>query len=131
MAFFKVGQHIEELNTGIRNFIKAKLDYYELRAFKEGMRASTRIVKLFVYGSVLFMFLTFLSIGVSIIIGRALEDYALGFLIVAGFYLVVLALVLSFGHYIISRILVRIVSKELRDDKTIIQKRMDDDKENE
>lgn len=88
MAFEKIAEQTEEIQKEAQAYIKNTAAYYKLWGFKVAMKSTTMILKFALIAISLTMVLFFCSIAAALAIGTALESYALGFLIVAGFYLV-------------------------------------------
>jgi len=93
MAFEEIKEHTEEIQKEAQAYIENSVAYYKLWGFKVAMKSTTMIFKAVLIGISLMMVLFFCSIAGAFAIGNALGSYALGFLIVAGFYLVVSGLV--------------------------------------
>lgn len=111
MAFSKISHRIDQLKVNIYDYVNTKLEYYELKLFEKATKSIAKLVKLLVYGSIFLMFLGFLSVGLAILIGRAIGDLSYGFFIVAGVYLVLFVCFMTFGKHFISNLLLRKFSR--------------------
>jgi cytochrome c biogenesis protein CcdA len=93
MAFEEIKEHTEDIQKEAQSYIENSIAYYKLWGFKVAMKSTTMIFKFVLIAMSLTMVLLFCSIAVAFAIGNALGSYAFGFLIVAGFYLIVSGLV--------------------------------------
>lgn len=87
MAFEELKEHTEDIQKQAKEYIENSVAYYKLWGFKVAMRSTTMILKFALIAMCLTMVLLFCSIAVAFAIGKALDSYALGFLIVGGIYL--------------------------------------------
>lgn len=88
MAFEELKENTEEIQKEAQSYIDNTAKYYKLRAFKLAMKSTTMILKFALIAITLTMVLFFCSIAAAFAIGNVIGSYALGFLIIAGFYLV-------------------------------------------
>jgi hypothetical protein len=88
MAFEELKENTEAVQENAKAYIESSLAYYKLWGFKVAMKSTTLMVKFFLISICLLIVLFFVSIAVSLAIGNLLDSYPLGFLIVAGIYLV-------------------------------------------
>lgn len=116
MAFGSLTENIQKATDKTQEYIKNMAEYYKLRLFKSSMKGAISLVNLLVIGSIILMVLAFLSIGVAIWIGEAMDNRAAGYFIVAGFYFVVLLLILIFGRKEIEKYMLIKFSKQVFDD---------------
>lgn len=93
MAFEELKENAESIQEHSKAYIESSLAYYKLWGFKVAMKSTTLMLKFFLISICLMIVLLFVSIAGSLAIGDLLHSYPLGFLIVAGVYLV-LALLL-------------------------------------
>ncbi len=94
MAFEELKEHTEDIKDQATAYMESSLAYYKLWGFKVAMKSTTMIFKFTLILLCFSMVLLFCSLAAAFAIGAALDNYALGFLIVGGFYL--LATVLLF-----------------------------------
>lgn len=87
MAFQDIKDDLEQIQEESAAFIERNLAYYKLWGFKVAMKSTTIVLKFFLIVLFAGLFVLFGSIAVAIVIGRSLDNYVYGFLIVAGFYL--------------------------------------------
>lgn len=87
MAFSELKENVDEIHEETKAYIDSTIKYYKLWGFKVAMKSTTMIFKFILITICVMMFLLFVSIAASLAIGSALESNTLGFLIVAGVYL--------------------------------------------
>ena len=95
MAFNELKENIEDIQESTKAYIDSSVAYYKLWGFKVAMKSTTLIIKFVVIALFLLIFLLFVSIAGSLALGEFLGSTAIGFLIVAGIYLI-LAILLFF-----------------------------------
>ncbi|WP_299101389.1 hypothetical protein [uncultured Winogradskyella sp.] len=89
-------------------YVKASHQYFKLKIFQQLTLSLSLMTKVLVVGSLVFAGLVFLSIALALEIGKSVNSFALGFLIVGVIY-VVLSLALymmrtKFNSAIIKRV---------------------------
>ena len=103
MAFEELKEHAEDIQDQAKDFIESNIDYYRLRGFKMAMKSTTLILKFILISIGLLLVLLFCSIAGAFAIGQYLNNYALGFLIVGGIYLVLTGLLFLNKDKIVER----------------------------
>ena len=93
MAFDELKENVEDIQENAKAYLESSISYYKLWGFKVAMKSTTMILKFFLISICLMIFLLFISIAGAIALGQMMDSYPIGFLIVAGIYLV-LALLL-------------------------------------
>jgi len=93
MAFEELKENMEAIQENAKAYLESSLAYYKLWGFKVAMKSTTLLVKFFLIAMCLMIVLLFVSIAVAMALGQLFDSYPLGFLAVAGIYLV-LALLL-------------------------------------
>jgi hypothetical protein len=88
-------ENVDNIQENTKAYIETSLAYYKLWGFKVAMKSTTLMVKFFLIAFCLMIVLLFISIAGALVFGEMLNSYPLGFLSVAGIYLV-LALLLYF-----------------------------------
>jgi len=88
-------ENVDNIQENTKAYIETSLAYYKLWGFKVAMKSTTLMVKFFLIAFCLLIVLLFISIAGALVFGEMLNSYPLGFLSVAGIYLV-LALILFF-----------------------------------
>lgn len=89
MAFEELKEHTEDIQKQVHSYVENSVAYYKLWGFKVAMKSTTMVLKFALIAMALTMVLLFCSIAAALAVGNALGSYALGFLIIAGFYLVI------------------------------------------
>lgn len=103
MAFSEITDSINQTGNKIQDYVESMAEYFKLRLFKSAMKFSTALVNMLVIGFIAFLFLIFVSIGGALYLSSVIGNPFAGFLIIAGFYLLVLILTLVFGKAFIER----------------------------
>ena len=88
MAFEELKENTQAIQENTKAYIESSIAYYKLWGFKVAMKSTTLMLKFFLISICLMIALLFISIAGSLAIGNLLNSYALGFLIVAGIYVV-------------------------------------------
>ena len=88
MAFEELKEHTENIQDQGQAFVESTIAYYKLKGFKLAMKSTTMIVKFVLILLCFLMVLLFFSIAGAYAIGQYFDNFALGFLIVGGIYLV-------------------------------------------
>jgi amino acid transporter len=93
MAFEELKENTEAIQENAKAYIETNIAYYKLWGFKVAMKSTTLMLKFFLIAMCLMIVLLFISIAGAMALGQLFDSYPLGFLAVAGIYLV-LALLL-------------------------------------
>ena len=115
MSDKKLGQHLNNLSDDAKTYIKSEIAYYKLDAYKKLIKATSLILRIFVNSGILILVFAFLSVGLSLFLGKLLGFYYMGFLIVAGFYMLIYILMLIFGKSIIEKKVLKIYNQIFED----------------
>lgn len=112
MAFEEVKENVEDLGRQAKELLDANIRYYKLYAFRKINKAGKTVFTALFLGIMLLIVLMFLSVAMALGIGYALNNFAYGFLIVAGLYIVVtIIMYYTIGKYLEKRILARLSRK--------------------
>ena len=95
MAFEELKESTQQIQEETKAYVESTVQYYKLWGFQMVMKSTKMIVRFLLLGFFLMIALLFGSIAAALAIGNAIDSIALGFLIVGGFYFVVIVL-LSF-----------------------------------
>jgi len=95
MAFEELKNNVNDIQENTKAYLDSSIAYYKLWGFKVAMKSTTMVIKFFLIAVFLLIFLLFVSIAGAVLLGELVASYALGFLIVAGIYLL-LAVLLFF-----------------------------------
>ncbi|SDR92125.1 phage holin family protein [Christiangramia echinicola] len=117
MAFEKVSNSVHDLNSNVQSFLHSNSEYYKLKAFKQGMKGATSLVRFLVMGFLLSTAGVMLSFALAIVISEAIGVPSSGYFIIGGFYLIVFVLIFIFGKEPIEKLVLRKFSKAVFDDK--------------
>lgn len=93
MAFEELKENVDSIQENAKAYLESSISYYKLWGFKVAMKSTTMIIKFFLISICLMIFLLFISIAGAIALGEMMDSYSIGFLIIAGIYLI-LALLL-------------------------------------
>lgn len=104
--------NFRDYTSALEDYIESSISYHKLDLFKKVMKGVVAGSYQLILGFFLLIALLFLSIALSIFLGELLESIALGYLIVGGFYLLVMILCSFFLKRIMEKILVRRASKQ-------------------
>ncbi|MFV8328149.1 competence protein [Flavobacterium sp. ZS1P14] len=91
MAFEELKENTEDIQEQVHAFIKSNVSYYKLWGFKVAMKSTTMILKFTLIFLCFSMVLLFCSVAAAMCIGKYLDSYPLGFLIIGGVYLIATA----------------------------------------
>jgi hypothetical protein len=92
MAFEELKENTEDIQEQIQGYIQSNVAYYKLWGFKVAMKSTTMILKFTLIFLCFSMVLLFCSIAGAMAIGKYLDNYPLGFLIIGGTYLLITSL---------------------------------------
>lgn len=95
MAFQDIKDDIGQIQEETKALINSNVAYFKLWGFKVAMKSTTIVLKFLLIMLFATLFILFASLALALVIGNAMDNYVCGFLIVAGFYLL-LAIFVSF-----------------------------------
>lgn len=84
------GKHIELLYNKVKEYTETTIELYKLNAIDAAADVLSSIVSRIVFVLVFALFTLFINVTISLLIGNLLGAYYWGFLIVSGFYLIIL-----------------------------------------
>ncbi|TBX71200.1 competence protein [Flavobacterium silvisoli] len=93
MALEDIKDNLEDIQDNAKAYVETSLAYYKLWGFKVAMKSTTLAVKFLLIALCLTIVLLFVSVAGALALGDILGSYPLGFLFIAGIFLV-LALLL-------------------------------------
>lgn len=111
MAFEELKESTQKIQEETKAYVESTVQYYKLWGFQFIMKSTRTIVKLILIGFFLMIAFLFGSIAAALAIGNALDSMALGFLIVAGAYFILVLLILFLRLRFIERPILRTFSK--------------------
>jgi sterol desaturase/sphingolipid hydroxylase (fatty acid hydroxylase superfamily) len=89
MAFEELKENTENIQEQAQAYVESNIAYYKLWGFKVAMKSTTMILKFILIVLCFLMVLLFCSLAGAFAIGKALDNYPLGFLVIAGVYLII------------------------------------------
>ncbi|WP_281541178.1 hypothetical protein [Maribacter aestuarii] len=92
MAFEEFKEDLMGAEADMRSYLENSEEYLKLQVFKVLMRFLTTTLQKVLVGLGIVFVLLFLSLGASLALCEILDSYYLGFIIVAGFYVLISAL---------------------------------------
>ncbi len=103
MALKSLTDSLHKVTDRIEDYSVSMVEYYKLRLFKSVMKGGISLVNLLVYGSLFLFVLLFLSLGAAFWLATFFENVYAGFLLIGGFYGVILLFMFIFGRRLIER----------------------------
>lgn len=82
--------NFREFTTATQDYIESSISYHKLDLFKKVMKGVVSGTYKLILGFFLLIALLFLSVSLAIYLGELLDNIALGYLIVGGFYLILM-----------------------------------------
>jgi hypothetical protein len=92
MAFEELKENVDDIQENAKAYMESSIAYYKLWGFKVAMKSTTLMVKFLLIAICLMIVLFFISIAGALALGQLLGSYPLGFLAVAGIYLILVFL---------------------------------------
>lgn len=93
MAFEELKENTQQIQEETKAYIESSIHYYKLWGFQFAMKSTLIIARFLLLGFFLMLALLFGSLAAAFAIGDAIGSTSLGFLIVAGFYFVLILLI--------------------------------------
>ncbi len=97
MSFKTLSENLEDSGDKAQEYVKNTVEYYKLRTFKTVTKGAISLVNFLILGIILLLVLLFVSIGVALLLNNALDTSYAGYFIVAGFYIILMVLLVVFG----------------------------------
>ncbi|OIQ23017.1 phage holin family protein [Lacinutrix sp. MedPE-SW] len=91
-------------------YLKKTQEFYKLKIFEQLTKSVSMLFKVLAVGGILLIGIFFLAISLSLYIGKILDNYTTGFLIV-GFIFLVLAIILFLLRSYINTFVIQKISK--------------------
>jgi hypothetical protein len=92
MALEELKDNVEDIQENTKAYVEDTIAYYKLWGFKVAMKSTTLILKFTLIAICLMIVLLFVSVAGALALGNAFDSNVLGFLAVAGIYLVLVFL---------------------------------------
>ena len=93
--------NIEKLYDKAEKYSKTSIDLTKLIAIDKTSDIISSLAVVFSISLIVALFTLFINIGVSLLIGKMLHNYYLGFFIVSGFYLILAIIIFIFRKTLI------------------------------
>lgn len=116
MAFKDIKENLDDIKSNSEEFINTSLDYYRLWGFKITAKAGSKFMTLLLVCLFVMMSLLFLSLFAAYALAACLESTALGFLIVAAFYMLISVLAYLFRKPLVEKPFLRKLSEIIFND---------------
>jgi hypothetical protein len=94
-------KHIEALYSKVKEYTETSIEIYKLNAIDAAADVLSSLVSRIVFIIVFALFTLFINVTISLLIGNLLGAYYLGFLIVSGFYLILMIFLYYFNGKVI------------------------------
>lgn len=108
------GKHIELLYNKVKEYTETTIELYKLNGIEAAADVLSSIVSRIVIILVFALFTLFINVTISLLIGNLLGAYYWGFLIVSGFYLIILIILYSNSKLIKTPITNLVIEKLLK-----------------
>ncbi|MDP2161687.1 MAG: hypothetical protein Q8K02_14480 [Flavobacterium sp.] len=118
-----IATNVEKLYEKAEKYSKTNLELLKLNAIDKTSDVISSLTAVLAVAFVVAMFTLFFNIGISLLIGRYLDDYALGFFIVSGFYAILGIILFIFRKSLIEVHIDNIVVGKLLKPKKIVLKK--------
>lgn len=92
MALEELKHNVEDIQENTKAYVEDTIAYYKLWGFKVAMKSTTLILKFTLIAICLMIVLLFVSVAGALALGNAFDSNVLGFLAVAGIYLILVLL---------------------------------------
>ena len=107
------GKHIESLYNKVKEYTETTIELYKLNAIEASADVLSSIVSRIVFILVFALFTLFINVTISLLIGNLLGAYYWGFLIVSGFYLIIMVLLYYYNGKLIKVPITNLVIEKL------------------
>jgi hypothetical protein len=107
------GQHIESLYNKVKEYTETTIELYKLNAIEATADVLSSIVSRLAFVLVFALFTLFINVTISLLIGNLLGAYYWGFLIVSGFYLIIMILLYYFNGKLVKAPITNLVIEKL------------------
>lgn len=92
--------NIESIVDNFTGLVEKKVELFKIEFKEDAAKAGARIVVISILALSLFMAVLFISIGISFVIGKFLNNEMLGFFIIGLFYLILVILFLFLKDFL-------------------------------
>lgn len=119
MAFQNFKDNFDDAFEHIKRYLNIYVTNVKLRSIKKATHGVTAMLNVLLWGTFALLALFFLSIALCVGIGNWVDSYMLGFVIVGGFYLLLMILALLFGRRIIRNSVLRFLLSKIFDKEEV------------
>jgi hypothetical protein len=102
---------INSLKKEIQEYLEVKIDLIKLSTAENLSRILCKVTSIIIYVCLLLFILLFLSFAAGYFFASLMNSNELGFMLVAGFYSLVLIIILIFKKQIINRPIIKVIVK--------------------
>ncbi|MEM9846823.1 MAG: phage holin family protein [Bacteroidota bacterium] len=102
-------EEVGKLNVYAQSYLNDRVEYVKIRVAEESIKTISGVVHAVVLGLLALLVLVFLSVVAGLYLGKVLENYVLGFLIVSGFYLLLMIAYLLFKRQLVANPIAKIL----------------------
>ncbi|MEZ4854365.1 competence protein [Flavobacterium sp.] len=89
MFFDHLKENTKELQNQLNKTIESNVSYYKLWFFKVSVKSTSLVIKIMMLLVLVAIVVLFLSIALALALGNYFQNMAVGFLVVAGIYVLV------------------------------------------
>lgn len=107
-----ISENFSEFSNATQDYIESTINYHKLDLYKKGTKGAVTISYNLILAFFLLIALLFLSVAASIAIGKALDNVALGYLIVGVFYLLIMIVLIFTLKKKLETLILRKTSKQ-------------------
>ena len=107
------GKNIESLYNKVKEYTETTIELYKLNAIEAIADVLSSIVSRVAFVLVFALFTLFINVTISLLIGNLLGAYYWGFLIVSGFYLIIMIVLYYFNSKLIKTPITNLVIEKL------------------
>lgn len=110
MPYQNFEDNLQRISNKILEYGEYKKEYYKLLLYKIIIKITRSLLSFILFGVVLLLIFFFISLGLAQLIGEALGSIAYGYLIMGGFYMIILVFLIIFGKKILEKKILQITS---------------------
>lgn len=116
MVFNNIKYRFQEVSERMENYVESTLEYYKLRSFKVLAKVTISLLNFIIYGSLFLFVFLFFSIGAAFWLSTFFESTYVGFLLIGGFYSLILIFMFIFGRKMIQQKILNVFSEIFYDE---------------
>lgn len=116
-----IATDIELLYNKAEKYTKTSFELLQLNTIDKTSDVISSLAVITSMVIIVAMFILFINIGISLLIGKLLNDYAMGFFLISGFYFIVALIVFVFRKTFIKIPIDNLIVSKLLKDKIIAE----------